>query len=55
MTLLPVPLGAILVRKDIGDDEARRLNSAIRRSLAFARENEDAVMPFCLLYTSRCV
>jgi len=46
MTLLPVPLGAILVRKDIGDDEARRLNSAIRRSLAFARENEDAVMLF---------
>jgi 1,4-dihydroxy-6-naphthoate synthase len=46
MTLLPVPLGAILVRNDIGDDEAQRLNSAIRRSLAFARENEEAVMPF---------
>jgi 1,4-dihydroxy-6-naphthoate synthase len=46
MTLLPVPLGAILVRNDIGDDEAQRLNSAIRRSLAFARENEDTVMPF---------
>jgi 1,4-dihydroxy-6-naphthoate synthase len=46
MTLLPVPLGAILVRNDIGDDDARRLNSAIRRSLAFAREHEDAVMPF---------
>ena len=27
MTLLPVPLGAILVRNDIGDDEAQRLNS----------------------------
>jgi 1,4-dihydroxy-6-naphthoate synthase len=46
MTLLPVPLGAILVRNDIGDDEAQRLNSAIRSSLAFARENEVAVMPF---------
>ncbi|MFZ0575818.1 MAG: 1,4-dihydroxy-6-naphthoate synthase [Candidatus Cybelea sp.] len=46
MTLLPVPLGAILVRNDIGDGEAQRLNSAIRRSLAFARENEEAVMPF---------
>ncbi|MFY9738849.1 MAG: 1,4-dihydroxy-6-naphthoate synthase [Candidatus Cybelea sp.] len=46
MTLLPVPLGAILVRNDIGDDEAQRMNSAIRRSLAFARENEEAIMPF---------
>jgi len=46
MTILPVPLGAILVRNDIGDDEAKLLNSAIRRSLAFARENEDAVMPY---------
>ncbi len=46
MTILPVPLGAILVRNDIGDDEAKRLNSAIRRSLAFARANEDAVMPY---------
>jgi 1,4-dihydroxy-6-naphthoate synthase len=46
MTILPVPLGAILVRNDIGDDEARRLNSAIRRSLAFARENEAAIMPY---------
>ena len=46
MTILPVPLGAILVRNDIGDDQAKVLNSAIRRSLAFARENEDAVMPY---------
>jgi 1,4-dihydroxy-6-naphthoate synthase len=46
MTILPVPLGAILVRNDIGDDEVKLLNSAIRRSLAFARENEDAIMPY---------
>ncbi|HLY03920.1 MAG TPA: 1,4-dihydroxy-6-naphthoate synthase [Candidatus Cybelea sp.] len=46
VTILPVPLGAILVRNDIGDGEAKLLNSAIRRSLAFARENEDAVMPY---------
>jgi 1,4-dihydroxy-6-naphthoate synthase len=46
MTLLPTPLGAILVRNDVGDDQARALNAAIRRSLAFARENEDAVMPY---------
>ncbi len=46
MTLLPVPLGAILVRNDIGDEDAREINAAIRRSLAFARENEAAVMPY---------
>ncbi|HEV3092757.1 MAG TPA: 1,4-dihydroxy-6-naphthoate synthase [Candidatus Cybelea sp.] len=46
MTLLPVPLGAILVRNDIDDERARSLNDAIRRSLAFARANEEAVMPY---------
>ena len=47
MTLLPIPLGAIFVRNDIGDGaKCRRSNAAIRRSLAFARENEDAVMPY---------
>jgi 1,4-dihydroxy-6-naphthoate synthase len=46
MTLLPTPLGAILVRNDVDDDQVRTLNTAIRRSLAFARENETAVMPY---------
>lgn len=46
MTILPVPLGAILVRHDIGEGEAKLLNAAIRRSLAFARSNEAAVMPY---------
>lgn len=46
MTLLPVPLGAILVRNDVGDEEARRLNAAIRQSLAFARANDAAIMPY---------
>ncbi len=46
MTTLPVPLGAILVRNDIGDDEVNLLNSAIRHSLTFARDNEAAVMPY---------
>jgi 1,4-dihydroxy-6-naphthoate synthase len=45
-TLLPTPLGAILVRNDIPDDEARALNAALRRSLSFARQNESAVMPY---------
>jgi 1,4-dihydroxy-6-naphthoate synthase len=45
-TLLPIPLGAILVRKDIPVDEARRLGEAIRGSLAFARANPGRVMPY---------
>jgi 1,4-dihydroxy-6-naphthoate synthase len=46
MTLLPIPLGAILVRDDVGDDEASVLNAAIRRSLAFARADSGPVMPY---------
>ncbi len=46
MTLLPIPLGAILVRDDLNDGEVRAIDAAIRRSLAFARANETAVMPY---------
>jgi 1,4-dihydroxy-6-naphthoate synthase len=46
MTLLPIPLGAIVVRDDVPSDEAAALDDAIRRSLAFARSNEDRVMPY---------
>lgn len=46
MTLLPTPLGAILVRNDVDEAQVEALNRAIRRSLAFARDNEDRVMPY---------
>lgn len=46
MTLLPTPLGAILIRNDIADDDAGALNAAIRQSLGFARKNEAEVMPY---------
>ncbi len=46
MTLLPTPLGAILVRNDVGEEETREINAAIRQSLAFARKNEAAIMPY---------
>ncbi len=46
MTLLPIPLGAIVVRDDVDAEQARELDAAIRRSLAFARANEAAVMPY---------
>lgn len=45
-TLMPIPLGAILVRKDIDDGEAQRLGEAIRGSLAFARAHPERVMPY---------
>jgi len=46
MTLLPIPLGAVVVRNDIDAAQTQRIDSAIRRSLAFARANENAVMPY---------
>jgi 1,4-dihydroxy-6-naphthoate synthase len=46
MTVLPVPLGAILVRNDVDDAAAGELVKAIRSSLAFARDNESTVMPY---------
>jgi 1,4-dihydroxy-6-naphthoate synthase len=42
----PIPLGAILVRRDVSDDEALRLDETIRTSLAYARANDAAVAPY---------
>lgn len=45
-TDLPIPLGAILVRDDLGTETAHSLDDAIRRSLAFARAHEGTVMGY---------
>lgn len=45
-TRMPIPLGAILIRRDLDDDDARAVNAAIRRSLQLARENEKAVASY---------
>ena len=42
----PIPLGAILVRRDVSDDDARRLGEAIRASLRFAREHEGEIIGY---------
>ena len=42
----PIPLGAILVRNDIPDDQARVLDDAIRRSLHFARAREAEIIAY---------
>ncbi|WP_207262591.1 1,4-dihydroxy-6-naphthoate synthase [Desulfovibrio sp. Huiquan2017] len=41
-TGLPIPLGAIAVRRSLGEDLARRMNEAIRQSLLFARNEPEA-------------
>lgn len=45
-TAMPIPLGAILARNDLNDDDARAANDAIRSSLRHAREREADVMPY---------
>jgi 1,4-dihydroxy-6-naphthoate synthase len=42
----PIPLGAILARRDLEPAALKRLNETIRASLAYARANEVAVMPY---------
>lgn len=46
VTGLPIPLGAILARDDLGVQGSRALDDAVRRSLAFARANEGAIMRY---------
>ena len=45
-TGMPIPLGAILARKDIDDARARQIDDTIRESLRRAREHERDVMPY---------
>jgi len=46
VTGMPIPLGAILARTDLGDERARAIDAAIRESLHYARAHPDAIMPF---------
>ena len=41
-----IPLGAILVRRDISDVVAAEIDDAIRSSLRFAREREDEIIEY---------
>jgi len=42
----PIPLGALLVRRDRGEDFARKVVEAVRRSLDEARERIDPITPW---------
>lgn len=45
-TGMPIPLGAILVRRDLDEAAAKTIDESIRRSLRFARTHESAVMKY---------
>ncbi|MDQ2679401.1 MAG: 1,4-dihydroxy-6-naphthoate synthase [Candidatus Eremiobacteraeota bacterium] len=45
-TGMPIPLGAIMARNDLSDDQATAIDRAIRESLKFARENEAQIMSY---------
>jgi 1,4-dihydroxy-6-naphthoate synthase len=42
----PIPLGAILVRRDVPEADARAIGAAIGRSLRFAREHEGEIIGY---------
>jgi 1,4-dihydroxy-6-naphthoate synthase len=42
----PIPLGAILVRRDVSDADAQAISAAIRASLRFARERESEIIDY---------
>jgi 1,4-dihydroxy-6-naphthoate synthase len=48
----PIPLGAILARRDLDETTVKSLNAAIVRSLRFARENETEVMKYVREYAT---
>jgi 1,4-dihydroxy-6-naphthoate synthase len=47
---LPLPLGVILIRRDLGGHIAEAMEDAIRRSLHFARQQPEEVWPYVKLH-----
>jgi len=45
-TGLPLPLGGILIKRDLGPDTARQVEETIRRSLLYARSNLGEAWPY---------
>jgi 1,4-dihydroxy-6-naphthoate synthase len=44
---LPVPLGAILGKRSLGQDKLLRVESGIRESLSYAQSHQQEVMQYC--------
>jgi 1,4-dihydroxy-6-naphthoate synthase len=49
-TRLPLPLGLDLVRKDLGRELAVEINTALRKSIDWAYENEDQALSYALQF-----
>jgi 1,4-dihydroxy-6-naphthoate synthase len=45
---LPLPLGLDVVRKDLGEELARRLSEGLRRSIAYGYAHQEESIPYCL-------
>ena len=45
-TGLPLPLGLIAARRDLGEERARALDRAVRESIAYARAHPDQAWPY---------
>lgn len=46
----PIPLGAIVVKKEVADSYGLELNEMIRKSVCYSENNSGAVMPFIKTY-----
>ncbi|MDM7323709.1 MAG: 1,4-dihydroxy-6-naphthoate synthase [Thermus sp.] len=49
-TGLPLPLGAILARRDLGEDLIRSLDKAVRQSLEYALAHPEKTFPYLRAY-----
>lgn len=46
MTLLPIPLGGIVAKKSIGEDNINKIEQLITKSIDYSDKNTDNVMPY---------
>jgi len=47
---LPLPLGLDVVRKDLGEQMARRLSQGLRDSIAYAYQHQEEAIPYALQF-----
>ena len=47
---LPIPLGGIMIRRDFPDEMIKKVNQVMKRSIRFAFENKQEVMPYVRKY-----
>ena len=45
---LPLPLGLDVVRKDLGEEDARMLSLALKESIAYGYEHQEEAIPYAM-------